>query len=441
MLELYQLKMTQLGPELVDVTSVMIEREPYMTWCTLRLSARGELVYFSRSNGHVQVFDSQLQAVCTAKHAFDTERSLLDMDQGYLDNVDGAVADMAIVAANLASAKDFCLVLHYDGRLLLFGINPRATAVRWSVLSCLQLRAHGFDMVTCMSTTLSSVTVYGRGQGTARQVTFRLAETTAGLVEQAPAESRPHAPLMMCQQHPSENRQLGVTVNGDIVLQSPRETKCIAQADLHGLRPMLHSHPLEELQDEALNDGIVAARWLGQHVWIAFATGRSVVVDPTADPLVDVNAGNPDLPGYFVAPLVTGSVSVQDSVPLQCAVAMTAQHVVTAHSDTADKLGWLSSFASRVLPSPWLVTKPSRSIATTYVLAALQSTTPELHVRSLLARKQYSEALRASRLHGLNPDRVYQLQWTNAEVATVAAVQDWLHPIGDKTWVAQQVST
>ena len=435
-LERYQLNLTQLGPELVEVSSVDIEREPYMAWCRLKLSAQGDLVYLARSNGHVQVFDSQLQQVCTAKHAADPERSLLDLDQGYLDNVDGAAADMAIVPANIASAQDYCLVLHYDGRLVLFGINPRATAVRWSVLTCLQLRDHGFNMVTCLSSTLSSVTVHGRGSCTARQATFRLAQGTQGLVEQTPAENQPHAPLLTCQQHPDENRRVGVTVTGDVVIQSPKASRCIAQANLHGLRPMLHSHPLEELQDEALTDGVVAARWLGQHVWIAFATGRSVVVDPTAEPLVDLNLNNPNLPGYFITPLAMGSVSVRDSAPLQCAVALTAQHAVTLHGTGKTEAGWLSS----LLPSPWLETKPQRSIVTTYVLAALQSTTPELHVRSLLARKQYAEALRASRLHGLNPDRVYQLQWDSARIVTVAAVGDWLQPVGDKTWVALQAS-
>lgn len=55
-----------------------------------------------------------------------------------------------------------------------------------------------------------------------------------------------------------------------------------------------------------------------------------------------------------------------------------------------------------------------------------------------MENEEYGEALELAQRYGLDCDLVYQRQWQQATPITVAAIQDYLSHVSDRSWVLRE---
>jgi hypothetical protein len=75
---------------------------------------------------------------------------------------------------------------------------------------------------------------------------------------------------------------------------------------------------------------------------------------------------------------------------------------------------------------------------TQYRLISLKSMTPEECYEKKIINEEYGEALELARQYDLDCDLVYQRQWQLSDPISAAAIQDYLSPVKDRSWILKE---
>ncbi|NXY87208.1 NBAS protein, partial [Alcedo cyanopectus] len=115
-------------------------------------------------------------------------------------------------------------------------------------------------------------------------------------------------------------------------------------------------------------------------------------------------------------------------------------------SDSGDETSAKDRYCSYLKQGLYFVTemerfaprrKRPRSLARSFRLLSLRSTTPEELYHRKIDNEDYGEALSLAQTYGLDSDLVYQRQWRKSAV-NVASIQDYLSKIKKRAWVLHE---